>query len=392
MTYQAKNLPKEIQFSIDHLDRFGQGVFKDNELDLVFFIPKTLPGEEGKAKVLKRKGKVVFCKLIEITKSSEIRVPFECQHFAKCQGCDYWSCDYDNEINLKKQSFVRNLRNAIDDRIVSNQTIEDLEVLQDKNRLGYRNRIQLHYSKKQKQIGYRDSQNNIIKINQCLIASEPINKFLVKMLNNHEWLSYLRKSDPDLGHFELYEHENGEVQLSINETYSFGGFSQVNQPMNDQLIQKLVSLVEKHEVNLEENDIVLDLFGGSGNLSRPFTKQRCLIFDGVKSNQKMQEHQIFHEVNLYGPRSIERIQEQLNEEHPKLVILDPPRSGLKNLNDYIEKLKPKHLFYISCQYDSMLRDIRSTKEQIDSIQSIFLCDLFPATHHIEAVSLIKTKY
>ncbi len=49
-----------ISFLIDHIDPLGQGVFKKD--DQIFFIPKTLPGEEGEAEILKSKKNLHFCK------------------------------------------------------------------------------------------------------------------------------------------------------------------------------------------------------------------------------------------------------------------------------------------------------------------------------------------
>ena len=54
------------KFIIDHIDPLGQGVFKqDGE---IFFIPKTLPNEEGDFEVLKSSKGVNFGKLVKLEK------------------------------------------------------------------------------------------------------------------------------------------------------------------------------------------------------------------------------------------------------------------------------------------------------------------------------------
>lgn len=377
---------KEISFTIDHLDRFGQGVHKDQSTNQITFIPGTLPSEEGNAVITKSKGKVQFAKLKELNKNSPKRTTPECQYFEKCRGCQYWMTDAQSEKEFKQEAFSRNLRNTFPE--ANNLKPHWIGTEQ---RTHYRNRIQLHYDKKQKQLGYRDNNNNIIKITQCLVASEPINQFLAYILEDQRWLQFLRKNDPPKGHFEIYESPNtDEVLFSINEDYAFGGFSQVNIPTNSLMLEYLKLLIQDR-VHLNKGDLILDLFGGNGNLSKAFTQQRCLVIDGIKSQQALAEHQIFHEINLYSQRAIERIQE-VTTDKPKLLILDPPRSGLKNLNQFLEKLAPEYVLYISCQYDSLFRDLKSAHHQIEELQQFALVDLFPATHHIEALCLLKTTF
>lgn len=377
---------KEIQFTIDHLDRFGQGVFKDPETNQITFIPDCLPGEEGRATLTKSKGKVQFAKLSELTKESPARKKPDCDFFHKCRGCQYWMTDYSHESEFKQGAFNRNLRKSF-------PNLENLHVdwLSAEQRTGYRNRIQLHYDKKQKQLGYRDNSNNIINITSCIVASEKINHFLQNMLQNQSWLKFLRKNDPPRGHFEIYESPGAdEVLFSINEDYAFGGFSQVNVPANELMLEYIHQLIEKHHI-LAKGDLVLDLFGGSGNLSKAFTNQRALVIDGIKSHSGLEEHQIFHEINLYSERALEKISD-LVISPVKLLILDPPRSGLRNLNQYLEQLKPEYVLYISCQYDSLLRDLKSSQNLIQDFMQFALIDLFPATHHVEALCLIKTHF
>lgn len=377
---------KEIQFKIDHLDRFGQGVHKDSATNLVTFIPGTLPEEKGTATVTKSKGKVQFAKLKQLEKSSEFRVSSECEFFDKCSGCQYWMTTREKESEYKQETYKRNLRSAFP------QLSDDLKVkwIATENRSHYRNRIQLHYDRKQKVIGYRDQQNNIIKIDRCLTASVKINDFLQNILTANSWLNFLRKNDPPRGHFEIYESsESNEVLFSINQDYAFGGFTQVNTETNQLMLKHLEDLFFGEDPILKKSDIVFDLFGGNGNLTRSLKEQRVLVVDGQRPARPIAEHQEFYEINLYGQQAVEKVSE-ITKNTPKLMIVDPPRSGLRNLNEFISQIKPEYVLYISCQYDSMLRDLRNLNAESFQFLNFALCDLFPATHHVEAITLIKT--
>ncbi len=77
-----------------------------------------------------------------------------------------------------------------------------------------------------------------------------------------------------------------------------------------------------------------------------------------------------------------------------LVIVDPPRDGLhKNVVKFLIKLKEKinyDLLYISCNPITLARDVKllldSRKFDLKILQPV---DMFPHTHHIEAISILK---
>jgi 23S rRNA (uracil1939-C5)-methyltransferase len=82
-----------IKFLIDHIDPLGQGVFKKDED--IFFVPKTLPGEEGFLEIIKKTKGVHFCRVIKLTKKSSLRKKSSCSHFYNCNGCNFLHTDYE---------------------------------------------------------------------------------------------------------------------------------------------------------------------------------------------------------------------------------------------------------------------------------------------------------
>ncbi len=77
---------------------------------------------------------------------------------------------------------------------------------------------------------------------------------------------------------------------------------------------------------------------------------------------------------------------------PEVIFVDPPRKGLDQ--SFIEtacQMKPEKFIYISCNPATMARDLKVFAEQeyfTDSIQPV---DLFPQTHHVETVMMLKQK-
>ena len=74
---------------------------------------------------------------------------------------------------------------------------------------------------------------------------------------------------------------------------------------------------------------------------------------------------------------------------PDVVITDPPRAGMheKLVNKLLEIAAPK-IVYVSCNTATQARDLGllSAKYSVEKIQPV---DMFPHTHHIECVVLLK---
>ncbi|MDO4713867.1 MAG: hypothetical protein Q4B28_04410 [bacterium] len=74
------------------------------------------------------------------------------------------------------------------------------------------------------------------------------------------------------------------------------------------------------------------------------------------------------------------------------MIIDPPRDGLHpNVISYLASLKRQYdfkLLYISCNPITMARDIELLVEEGFQFSQVQGVDLFPHTHHIEAISVL----
>ena len=74
-----------------------------------------------------------------------------------------------------------------------------------------------------------------------------------------------------------------------------------------------------------------------------------------------------------------------------MIITDPPRAGMheKLVNKLLEIAVPR-IVYVSCNTATQARDLGllSEKYVIEKIQPV---DMFPHTHHIECVVLLKLK-
>ena len=76
---------------------------------------------------------------------------------------------------------------------------------------------------------------------------------------------------------------------------------------------------------------------------------------------------------------------------PDLIITDPPRSGMHpKVVKYLNEIECPKIVYVSCNPATQARDLEVLKEKYDVVKSQAV-DMFPQTHHVENVVLLKLK-
>ncbi len=362
-------MPKNtlLPFNILHMDSLGQGVSKMGPK--VTFVPKTLPGEEGEATVSAERKGVVFARLESVSKVSKERIKPECMHFDQCPSCHYLHTNYENELAFKRLSL---------EKLFQRIPHPDIELIQAPRRLGYRNRVQLHYDVKKQMIGMLDvGANRITPIPQCLIGETAIKQEMTRLYENQNWMREALAQVPQ-GHVEIYLRD-GVVQKTWNKPYAEGGFTQVFEEMNQVLKARL-----KSWFGSEKSDL-LDLFAGNGNLSEElnYSRRLCVdLYQKVPGEDFISQH-------LYAEEALSAVKKMaatngLKDPH---ILLDPPRSGMKNLNDWVNAFKPKKLAYVSCDPHTLVRDIQPLENY--RIEHLLLLDFFPSTFHFETVIFLQ---
>ncbi|MBH0109464.1 class I SAM-dependent RNA methyltransferase [Salinibacterium sp. NG22] len=68
------------------------------------------------------------------------------------------------------------------------------------------------------------------------------------------------------------------------------------------------------------------------------------------------------------------------------IILDPPRSGAgREVVDLVAKARPAQIVYVACDPVAFARDVAFFSERGYGLSGVRAFDLFPHTHHVEAV-------
>ncbi|MBC7713816.1 MAG: class I SAM-dependent RNA methyltransferase [Rhizobacter sp.] len=370
----------KIDFKIEHIDPIGQGVSKENAT--VTFIKKTLPGEMVEAVVFSKKKGVQFAHLAGISGPSADRKAPECPHYQSCNGCDYQHTNYEKELEFKKNALTRHMFKFPEMPITVHGA---------KRRLGYRNRIQLHYDKKKKVMGLMNYKNEIIPVPDCKIIDPSVAYELRALYADNNWLRAVEK-EPLKGHVELYSKHNEagghNVKLSVNRPYANGGFTQVNAEMNERL---RVFVQKKAEEMIPPKAVVYDLFGGNGNLTVKF-RNPTLVVDKYRTTPTQTAHQKFFSLDLYDQDAVKKLIALKAEGYPRpnWLIIDPPRSGLKNLNEFLNEFKPDGFIFIACEATSFTRDTLGILNNYE-LKSVEIFDLFPSTQHFETIGIFTRR-
>ncbi len=145
----------------------------------------------------------------------------------------------------------------------------------------------------------------------------------------------------------------------------------------------------------------LDLYGGVGLLAaavgdRFGEKTRITT---VESDERATEHAAENLADWLGARTVNaRVDRFLGDLEgavgPKgakgaTVVLDPPRSGAgREVVERLASLAPAQIVYVACDPVAFSRDVGYFAELGWRLERLRAFDLFPHTHHLEAVGTL----
>jgi len=76
---------------------------------------------------------------------------------------------------------------------------------------------------------------------------------------------------------------------------------------------------------------------------------------------------------------------------PDVIITDPPRAGMHDkVVKQMMKIGPEKIVYVSCNPATQARDLIILAEQY-TVEKVQPVDMFPQTHHVENVVLLRKK-
>lgn len=154
--------------------------------------------------------------------------------------------------------------------------------------------------------------------------------------------------------------------------------------------------IVRNFAGLNGNETVYDLYTGTGTIAL-FLANSCKeiigiesipeAIDDAKENARLNG---ISNASFYAGDAKDLLPEILTKHaKPDILITDPPRAGMHpSVIDSILKAEPEKIVYVSCNPATQARDLAllSDKYSLIEIQPV---DMFPHTHHLENVVLMK---
>ncbi len=171
-------------------------------------------------------------------------------------------------------------------------------------------------------------------------------------------------------------------------------FYQINPVQTEKLYNKAMELAE-----LDEKSSVLDAYCGIGTIGLVAAKTAGRVI-GVELNPDAVKDAIFNakrnnagNTYFYCDDASDFMHKAAAEgEKFDVVFMDPPRSG--STKKFIEALavtNPKTVVYISCNPETLARDLEMLIKKGYKVKKICPVDMFPHTNHIETVVLLSQR-
>ncbi|MGI2048443.1 23S rRNA (uracil(1939)-C(5))-methyltransferase RlmD [Shewanella oncorhynchi] len=436
----SKQLSAKLSLSVEQLDHLGAGIAQHQ--GKVVFIPGALPDETVTVQLTEQKKNYARAKLIKVDSSSPERVEPECPHYHTCGGCDLQHMSLSGQREHKEAAlldimakFAGTEGGALSPALTGEgwhyRRRARLATLFDKNT-------------KHLSLGFRAaSSSNVVPISQCLVLAKPLSDLIVPFAKLLNQLS----AKASLGHLELIAADNGHfavlritkalndkdfAKLSVfaelhqihiclqdNEgqfqgvgaklvlpvyqlldenaqsdavslSFTPGNFVQVNGQINKAMVAQAMDWLAP-----APDERILDLFCGMGNFSLPLAKMGADVIgvEGVaemvtqaRVNAKANnlDKLTFYHGDLSADLSLEPWMGKIDK-----LLLDPARAGAFESLQWLKKMKPRKVVYVSCNPASLARDSAVLLERGYRLQQLGLIDMFPQTHHIEAMALFE---
>jgi 23S rRNA (uracil1939-C5)-methyltransferase len=186
--------------------------------------------------------------------------------------------------------------------------------------------------------------------------------------------------------FQRFELVDGVYLLA-----PVGTFTQVNWEVNRAMIRELCAGVQQRGIGS-----FLDLYAGAGNFSLPLLAKglKGVSVEAVRASahaaREAARRQSLNGGRFWG-RDARRAVEALEREQRRfdLVIIDPPRAGVKHGLLDMAALSSGWIALCSCNPVTLARDLRTLLDDGYELEAMQPFDMFPQTHHLETLAWLR---
>lgn len=198
-----------------------------------------------------------------------------------------------------------------------------------------------------------------------------------------------------LGEKNITLYGDGYIEDTIDDCIfriSPKSFYQVNPIMTNILYGKSIEYLE-----LSGNETVIDAYCGTGTIGILASKKAGRVIgvelnaDAVKDAKFNAKRNEINNIEFFTADAGEFMVEMAKAgEKADAVIMDPPRAGSdEKFMSSVVTLSPEKIVYVSCNPDTLARDLNYFSRHGYNARKIQPVDMFPHTDHVETVVLLK---
>lgn len=355
---------------------------------MAVFVPYGIPGEEVQIEITESKKGYLVGRIMGIIDASPDRVLPPCRLFGRCGGCTLQHIGYSRQLELKSQMLAEALSRT---GHIAESDIAALKInVHPSEPYGYRVRVQLHPA--EGGAGFMASASNtVLKASSCNTCCPGINQLLAsdadtdakRSLNIKERTTFFA---PDGQQVFSAADRNQTLDISImgkSLKASPQCFFQSNRTMFEKMLTVLDGMITG-------GSTYLDLYSGIG-LPGIFFQERFqqLIFveeSPVSARYGALNTGLYPNCHFFNMKCEDWAVSKRRCRHADTVFADPPRNGLSGaVRQYLLKLKSKKLYYLSCNFVTLARDLGELVRGGYRIESFDMFDFYPQTADMECL-------
>lgn len=412
----------KLELRVERLSKSGDGVAPHNGRSV--FIAGALPGETVRAEV-REDGKALRGELEEIIEKSPLRREPMCPLASTCGGCDWMHLDDDAQLREKQEVVVSALEHLGG---VARDSYELLPAIPSKAPTGYRRRAVLHTVNGALGFNARKSHERVAVTN-CPALTAPLADLPGKLANALgapvlKELDEARLLEAE-GRVAVSFHFKGNLKPRYREVAELlrreglidgavlhpaegkggfitvgqfaleedgvllrpDGFAQANAAVNSRLVAQAVELLD-----VNPSHRVLELYSGNGNFTFRLAEHAREVIAvesfplAVSLAQNAAQKRGVKNVRFVQGDSEKIARGFVNErERFDRLLVDPPRAGAPGVGSWAGGTLASRVVYVACDPTSLARDAKELGAHGFKPLALQVVDLFPQTHHIEAV-------
>ena len=373
-----------IPLTVDRIAHGGHCVGRHE--GQVVFVRHAIPGETVRAEITGSgpRGRYLFADVVEVITPSPQRVTPECDMAGLCGGCDFQHIAEAHQRELKAQVISEQFSRLADlDRPVEVQAVP-------RSGSGWRTRTRFAADREGGWGLRRHADHEVVCIETCPISMPGINRRLAGLDPGQPGAEVLVVDQPHQAVFAPVPTAHApEVHHEVADrhwTVSADLFWQVHVSAPETLVQAVAPYVSSVTA-------WWDLYCGVGLLAGSLATPRQQVM-AVEGDRRAADQAALNLSDLPAVRvfaaDVGRWLAAEPDAPVEVIVLDPPRKGAgKGVVTGLTRTSAHTLVYVACDPATLARDAGLLIRQGWEVDEITGFDLFPMTHHVETVAVLR---